>query len=107
MTEQTILQRCMRVFYRVRAAHFALAGAVCDEVSRTGNISDSDIEYGEQLIGAAGDVVNTLLDIVADVCEEKPEEMPLPFESLEAMDDDGVLEWLCAKVEAKVGKDEK
>lgn len=105
MTEQTILQRCMRVFYRVRAAHFALAGAVCDEVARTGDISDADIEHGEQLIGAASDVVNTLLDITGTVCEEKPEEMPLPFESLEAMDDDAILEWLCAKVEAKVGKD--
>ena len=55
----------------------------------------------------AADVVSTLIDAVKEAAGDgdAPEEMPLPFESLEAMDDDALRDWLIAKIEAKAGKE--
>ena len=47
------------------------------------------------------EVIITLLDIIKRVHEAGTEEMPLPFESLEAMEDTALREWMICKIEAK------
>lgn len=101
--KQHILQRCLRVFYRARSEFYILASVICEKVLEEKQIGDTDIEHAETIMRYGSEMITALLDIIKQMheAERGPEEMPLPFESLEAMNAGGLREWLICKIEAK------
>lgn len=104
---ESVMQRCTRVICRVRAMELMLGSFFWEDVSRMDAIFDEDLIDAADLDVAGAAVVSTLIDVVKEAAGDgdAPEEMPLPFESLEAMDDDALRDWLIAKIEAKAGKE--
>lgn len=104
---ESVMQRCTRVICRVQAMALMLGSVFWEDVSRMDAIADEDMIDAVDLNAAGAAVVSTLIDAVKEAAGDgdAPEEMPLPFESLEAMDDNALRDWLIAKIEAKAGKE--
>ncbi len=101
------MNRCARVICRVRSESMKLASIFWSDVADMESISDEAMLEAYSLEVAADEVLGALSDAVGAAFgdDEAPDEMPLPFESLEAMDEEHLRKWLIVKIEAKAGKE--
>lgn len=104
---ESVMNRCARVCLRARAVLYRLYAVFYDDVAEEEPLTNECIEEAVELCEAGEAVLEAMIE-AADQAHEGgtvPEEMPLPFESLEAMDNGSLQKWLIAKIEAKAGKE--
>lgn len=104
---ESVMNRCARVCLRARAVLYGIYAVFYADVAEVEPLTDECIEEAVELCDAGEAVLEAMIDATDQAHEggTVPEEMPLPFESLEAMDDDALRDWLIAKIEAKAGKE--
>ena len=104
---ESVMNRYARVCLRARAVLYGLYAVFIADVAEVEQLTDECIEEAVELRDAGEAVIDAMIDAMGQAHEggTVPEEMPLPFESLEAMDDNALQDWLIAKIEAKAGKE--
>ena len=107
MEEKTVLERYTRVIFRALSEAHLLTSVFYNGASEADEITGEVISDVVDMAAAAKEVCAVLIDIVQKAYEggAVPEEVPLPFESLESMDDRQLRTWMIAKIEAKAGKE--
>lgn len=91
---ESVMNRCARVCLRARAVLYGIYAVFYEDVTEVEPLTNECIEEAVELYNAGEAVLEAMIDATYQAHKggTVPEEMPLPFESLEAIDDDALLD---------------